>query len=151
LAALACAVAPAAGRPRVAHADPVSSVTLAATTVSGQGRFADLKITVSQTEGLIDQVVKISWTGGRPTLPQTGTSFSHNFLQLRQCWGDDAGGPKREQCQYGALEGDGRGFGQVTSRQLPSGVLIDPEDPPPADGSVPFLPFTSVSGKTGPG
>jgi hypothetical protein len=71
-----------------------------AVTVSGQGEFANLKVTVSQTENLINQTVKVSWSGGAPTVRDDAA----NFLQIMQCWGDDLKlGPDPTQCQFGAI------------------------------------------------
>src|SRR5262249_19103166 len=102
---------PAAGVTSAAARLP-AAVTPAATgspvTVLGTGEFADLKVTVDQTQGLINQVVTITWTGGQPTVP-TGSRFGIEYLQIMQCWGDDDSAPVREQCQFGGLLGDGRG------------------------------------------
>jgi hypothetical protein len=76
-------------------------LTDSAVTVSGTGEFASLRVTVSQTRNLINQVVAVSWTGGQPTQPFT-SQFGINYLQIMQCWSDDPQGPDRTQCQYGA-------------------------------------------------
>lgn len=119
-----------------------------AMTKSGTGRFADLQVTVSQTEHLINQVVDVTWKGGKQTLPQTG-SFNVNYLQIMQCWGDDPSGPKRENCQFGGFPSDTRGGTWANSRQVTYGPsLVDPAEPlkPSANGSPAVVPFTSVSG-----
>ncbi|WP_157880916.1 hypothetical protein [Streptomyces griseoruber] len=96
---LAVAAAPGAG---AAPATAGSAVT-----VSGRGEFADMKFTVSQTEGLTDRAITVSWTGGTPTT-FAGNQFNTDFVQIMQCWGDDDGthpdnpGPPRTQCEYGA-------------------------------------------------
>jgi hypothetical protein len=86
-------------------------------TVSGRGAFSNLKITVSQTQDLVNQAIGISWTGMEPTgLGQQNDPLT-NFLQIMECWGDkvtDAStpadavndvpanpGPPREQCEWG--------------------------------------------------
>lgn len=85
-------------------------------TVSGRGEFSNLKITVSQTQNLVNQAIGISWTGGAPT-NINGVLFGNNFLQIMECWGnpvtDDSTladadndipanpGPPREQCEFG--------------------------------------------------
>jgi hypothetical protein len=127
---------------------PVSAATTdpappgSAVTVSGTGDFANLNVTVSQTTNLINQTVKVSWTGGAPTVDQT--SFALNYLQIMQCWGDDPAGPDRTQCQFGASNAvvDGR----ETRRQL-SGNPADPKEtltlPPGSFGAV-YLPFWAV-------
>ncbi len=79
------------------------------------GEFADLKVTVSQTKDLINQVVKVSWTGGTPTVPGVG-SFAANYLQIMQCWGDPAVGPTPRAVPVRRLAalGDTRGGNWVT-------------------------------------
>jgi hypothetical protein len=123
----------------------------AAVTVHGSGEFAGLALTVAQTTDLIDQVVRVSWTGGLPTAPGTG-SFNVDYLQLMQCWGDEASGPKREQCQYGALYGDARGGPWAASRQTSYGEsLTDPAETyvqAPGTYTPAYVPFHSVTGKT---
>lgn len=88
--------------------DTALPLTDSAVTVSGRGAFADLEITVNQTTDLTNQAVSITWTGGSPTRESPGT-FSDNYLQIMQCWGDDDGtvpgnpGPPPEQCVFGAV------------------------------------------------
>jgi len=88
--------------------DTALPATDSAVTVSGRGEFADLNITVNQTTDLTNQAISITWTGGEPTRESPGT-FSDNYLQIMQCWGDDDGtvpgnpGPPPEQCVFGAV------------------------------------------------
>jgi hypothetical protein len=119
-----------AGRASAQAADSSSNTvagvpaTSSEVTVSGRGQFSNLKITVSQTEDLVNQAIGISWTGGAPTdtgvsqVPGGAATFFTNFLQIFQCWGNqvtDAStladadnyvpsnpGPPREQCEFGA-------------------------------------------------
>ncbi len=128
--------------PQAALAQTASS----AVTKAGTGEFADLRITVAQTRDLINQTVRVSWTGGAPTGPDG--RWSTNYLQFMQCWGDD--GPTREQCQFGGLNTQlGLGLGNFTkSRQI---LYQDPVDPAeegeiPASGAA-YLPFRAVTGK----
>jgi hypothetical protein len=116
-----------------------------ARTVSGTGPFADLKVTVSRTTNLRNEVVQVSWTGGRPTQG----NFGVDYLQIMQCWGDAATGPDREQCQFGGLTGDTRGGAQVASRQVTYDI-VDPLEPlrPTQERPLRFVPFRSVTGKT---
>lgn len=116
-----------------------------AVTVSGKGDFANLKVTVSQTNNLINQTVIVSWTGSKPTV--NFNEFLTNYLQIMQCWGDDPAGPDRSQCQFGgltALGGDTPGP-WVLSRQVSYGShLIDPEEKltqPAAGVSQVYVPF----------
>lgn len=97
-------------------------LTDSAVTVQGRGAFANLQISVNQTAKLTNQAVSISWTGAAPTSVGAGT-FSGNYLQIMQCWGDDDGtnaanpGPSPEQCQFGAV-------GSITAP--PSSIYPDP-------------------------
>ncbi|GIF25131.1 hypothetical protein BJ973_007385 [Actinoplanes tereljensis] len=149
--ALTLTVFPQAG----AQADDGTAVT-----VSGTGEFADLKVTVGQTTNLINQVVTVSWTGGKPTVD---TSVFLNYLQIMQCWGDVKTGPDRTQCQYGALFTDTRGgvwtgtrqvsyggnFGKVKDENGVDKDWTDPNEPiKPAAGENAFVPFSSVTGGT---
>jgi hypothetical protein len=126
-----------------AHAQP--SNTDSALTLAGTGEFAGLRVTVSQTRNLINQVVTVSWTGGKPTPPG---GFSINFLQIMQCWGDDPAGPDRTQCQFGGGVAGSLPAGPWTrSRQL-TYPFADPEEtlqlplgsPPGSTAYVPFWP-----------
>ena len=112
-------------------------------TVSGAGPFASLKVTVSQTTDLIDQVVKVSWTGGVPTQ----TNFAADYLQIMQCWGDGTAGPTRESCEFGN-SADNRGGAQVATRQLDAGsVFADPAETQVETPENPYndVPFVSAS------
>jgi hypothetical protein len=98
-----------------AQAADSSSVTIAAkdndiTRVSDPSLAGapapDLKITVSQTRGLLSQAIQVSWTGGmRSSSPGSGTGGA-DFLQIAQCWGEDLqhpGHPDPTTCQYGGF------------------------------------------------
>ena len=83
--------------------------TSSAVTVSGHGAYAGLKVTVNQTQNLVDQAVSVSWTGGTQTT--SDNAFQSNYLQIFECWGDpqstdptttDDPGPLPTQCQFGA-------------------------------------------------
>ncbi|WP_406182912.1 hypothetical protein [Streptomyces sp. NBC_01006] len=122
-------------------------------TVSGTGDFADLKVTVSQTRNLVDQVVRISWTGGAPTV--SDTAYAANYLQIMQCWGDAATGPTTDQCQFGGSSALGAGAGNqaagayTNSRQLNYGAgLQDSEHqplPPATPSGISYAPFRTVN------
>lgn len=122
-------------------------------TVSGSGDFAALKVTVSQTRNLVDQVVRVSWTGGEPTV--TDTAYSANYLQIMQCWGDAATGPTTDQCQFGGSSALGAGAGNqaagayTNSRQLNYGDrLKDAENQPlpaPTPSGISYAPFRTVN------
>jgi hypothetical protein len=135
--------------PALAAPDSGSAVTM-----SGHGPFADLKVTVSQTKDLINQTVKVSWVGGAPTEPRNGATFSLNYLQIMQCWGDSPDGPVREQCEFGATQGlpgsDAGGF-YASTRAAKTPFVTDPEETtylPTAANPTPYVPFRSVTGKT---
>ena len=127
-----------------------AAATSVSTTVQGTGDFASLKVTVAKTKGLINEVVPITWTGGTPTVPG-GTRFDTDYLQIMQCWGDDAGGPDRTQCEFGGLASvDGRGGNYTNLRQVNYGDgLIDPAESlhQTAPGQTVFVPFHAVSGE----
>lgn len=103
--------AEAAGNPLAGSQGVVTSLpaTASSVTVSGQGAFSGMKVTVNQTQNLVNQAVSVSWSGGTPT--QSATAFQSNYLQVFQCWGDpqtadppNTGdpGPLPTQCQFGA-------------------------------------------------
>ncbi|MGZ7086124.1 MAG: hypothetical protein ACXVIH_07350, partial [Ilumatobacteraceae bacterium] len=95
-------------------------------TVQGRGEFANLAITVNQTDNLTDQAVSITWTGGQPTVSGPGR-FGRQYLQIMQCWGDDDGtvaanpGPPPEQCEQGAVAGT---YGGVPAGVYPAGFAL---------------------------
>lgn len=129
-----------------------SAVTVSA---PADGPFAGLKVTLSQTRDLVNQTVSLTWKGGAPTgganAALGSTSFTINYLQVMQCWGDDPSGPDREQCQFGARVGvDNRGGFNTPSRNVSNGAqLVDPLEPlkPPAGTDSPVLvPFRASNG-----
>lgn len=115
--------------------------------------FPDLKVTVSQTEDLIQQGITVSWTGGKQSSVPNQQTGGANFLQIMQCWGDEAGSngtrPDRTTCQYGGfnLPGDSR----YSNR--PSSATIAKEDQSytvPGSGffnpTLTAIPFVSATG-----
>ncbi len=133
-----------------ATAASATVLTDSAVTVTGKGSFADLKVTVAQTESLINQAVPVTWAGGTPTSPVS--RYGIQYLQIMQCWGDGADGPTREQCQFGGILGDSRGGAQSSTRQVSYGpTLVDPLETLVTDPSSyqnVYVPFMSVTGKT---
>ncbi|MFD3675834.1 hypothetical protein [Streptomyces sp. NPDC058613] len=125
-----------------------------AATVTGSGDFAGLKVTVSQTRNLVGQVVRVSWTGGAPTV--SDTAYAANYLQIMQCWGDAASGPTADQCQFGGSSALGAGAGNqaagayTNSRQLNYGsTLKDSENqplPPATPSGISYAPFRTATG-----
>jgi hypothetical protein len=67
--------------------------------------FQNLRVTVSQTQGLVHQAVNVSWTG-------MSTADNGGFLQLMQCYGDADTGPSPEDCEFG-----------TPANLLPSGLV----------------------------
>ncbi|MFP5336568.1 MAG: hypothetical protein ACLGIV_14785, partial [Actinomycetes bacterium] len=107
VAAIACALLAALVPSTVSAAagsdDP--NLTESAVTKSGQGRFADLDVTVGKTRNLGNEAVQVSWRWGGEDpgshATASDTAWNYNYLSVFQCWGDDPSGPDREQCQYG--------------------------------------------------
>ncbi|MFD7441914.1 hypothetical protein [Streptomyces sp. NPDC059909] len=146
-----------ASAPRPADAADRAALAAAgegsAVTVSGQGPYADLKVTVGQTRNLVNQAVRITWQGGAPTV--SDTTYAANYLQIMQCWGDKATGPDPEQCQFGgssAQDVGGTAGAFTNTRQLTYGGLRDPSQQlPPASGTgISYVAFRSVSGDVSP-
>ncbi|TEX50585.1 MAG: hypothetical protein B7C55_10030 [Actinomycetales bacterium mxb001] len=142
------AVPPAAAAPKQPRVTESSAVTK-----SGTGEFADLKVTVSQTKNLVNQVVRVYWEGGKPTKPEFGL-LGVNYLQIMQCWGGTAeDGPPREQCVYGTQK-TGNGGQNTNSRQMSTGSTIDPLEDKYDDylfSDLSYIPFVSWTGKTSTG
>lgn len=102
---------------QTAHAEAGSAVTVTAAaqdTDVANAPLPDLAVTVSQTENLQSQGLRITWTGGKTSLTPAGDSGGANFLQVMQCWGDDPSVPKgepaepdRTTCQYGSFSAPG--------------------------------------------
>lgn len=94
-----------------AQATPSSSaVTVRASDYDADAKdapFPDLAVTVSQTSDLIEQGITVRWTGGKQSSAPNQQTGGSNFLQLAQCWGDEAGSngtrPDRTTCQYGGF------------------------------------------------
>lgn len=133
----------------VTSASAVPADTDSKLTKRGQGEFAGLEVTVSQTRNLVDQVVEVDWRGGTPTTPGSG-QYAVDYMQIMQCWGDDPSGPSREQCQFGANFGDVRGGAAAPTRQLNYAGIVDPLEsirPPAGSTANVYAPFRSVTGK----
>ena len=131
---------------------PAQADTSVGETKNGTGEFADLEVAVSKTRDLINEVVTVSWKGGKPSYPIERPR--RDFLQIMQCWGDDTAGPSPDQCQFGALTEIQASLphNAINSRQMGGSASAFPTDPAqaldPAWG-VPgrqYLPFRSVTG-----
>lgn len=136
--------------PALAAPAPTPRTETSEVTKSGRGPFADLTVTVSQTRNLVNQVIRVSWKGGKPTKPDFGP-LGVNYLQIMQCWGGTAeDGPPREQCVYGAQK-TGNGGQNTNSRQMTTAGLIDPLEEAYDEyrfDDLSYVPFVSWTGKT---
>ena len=120
--------------------------TSSAVTVSGQGAYSGLRVTVNQTQNLVNQAISVSWTGGTPT--QSSTAFQSDYLQIFECWGDPQTadpadttdpGPLPTQCQFGAET--------TSSSAYP---VKEPDSSTPGSLSQPsWSNYPSLSGTTG--
>jgi len=119
--------------------------------------FKNIKITVSQTTGIIDQAIRVDVTGfaGTKSVNDGGVVAQNakNFMQAMQCWGPDPEAADFNQtCQWGgrALSAsNGLGDSVILDNASRTGPLdFDPGKPTTHD--VPFRPVGSknlVSGK----
>ena len=103
--------------------------------------FKNLSVTVGQTENVVHQAIKVSWTGGKPTAhPIFGDV---DFLQMMECYGDANTGPDPENCEYGSgglLAGGRGGFaGQRLGNLCDSHTPSTDKPPNPFGSSVPIL------------
>ncbi|MBG6055807.1 hypothetical protein IWX81_002235 [Salinibacterium sp. CAN_S4] len=118
--------------------------------------FDDIKVSVSQTQGIVDQTVRVTVTGFRPTISSTqsqdgfAADNAKNYVQAMQCWGPD---PKaadfNETCQWGGRV-DGTGVGDsVIADNLGRVGPLDNDFGNPTDHDVQFRTAggTEVSGK----
>jgi PBP superfamily domain len=147
LVALTFAAGPGQASATTTQARPLAASSGSALTESGSGSFSALKVTVSQTQDLVNQVVNVTWTGATPTQPAFG-GFGINYMQIMQCWGDASTGPTREQCEFGA-GANILGGSWTTSRQTTYGTLVDPAETytvPPGSYDTANVPFDSVTG-----
>ncbi|SDI45052.1 hypothetical protein SAMN05192558_104411 [Actinokineospora alba] len=127
-----------------ATADPTELATPSQVTVRGAKRFKDLEITVSQTADLINQTIRVSWKGAKPTDPGRGK----NYLQIMQCWGDDPAGPRREQCQYGTPLGTYDSSAMWSRALLYGDLHHDPLETQKQEAKgTTYVPFQPVSGE----
>jgi len=121
-----------------------------AVTKSGEGEFKDLRVTVAQTENLVNQVVRVSWEGGKATKPEFG-NLGINYLQIMQCWGGtEEEGPPREQCVYGSRKA-ANGGQNTSSRQMSTTGVEDPLEDKYDEykfDDLSYVPFVSWTGKT---
>jgi len=97
-----------AAAPAQAAADTSSAVTITAAQQDSDianAPLPSLSVTVSQTQNLTSQGIRLTWTGGKKSIaPSDGGNGGENFLQIFMCWGDDPNDstrPDRTTCEYG--------------------------------------------------
>ncbi|MFG3296373.1 hypothetical protein ACGF3G_47285 [Streptomyces sp. NPDC048179] len=125
-----------------------SAVTRTGTKAANGDDFSQLKVTVHQTEDLTGQGVRVTWTGGDPS-----DRAETNYLSVMQCWGDEASGPDRTQCEYGSASGS-----QASNKRsvYPAGVgyvgdSLETESGTPVDkNGTHYVPFRPVEGQGDP-
>lgn len=137
-------------------ADSAQAATAESSAVTESGTkgpyddFSNLKVTVHQTKDLTGQAVRVTWTGGQPA-----QDVYTNFLSVMQCWGDEASGPDRTQCEYGLAAGSQPGNGRsVYQSGQGSSSIGDPLEtasstPVDANGTH-YAPFRPVAGQGDP-
>ena len=156
----------------LAPAADAADTTASPVTVTAQQQDADvadspfpnLSVTVSQTKDLVNQGIRLTYSGGTKSTPPSSQNGGQNFLQVMECWDDlrDASGalvldqngerqPDRTTCQYGSANIN---QGQTRTTFLEA---ADPADVaagylyPGAGFSDPprvSIPFRSATGKT---
>ncbi|SEE36898.1 hypothetical protein SAMN05216489_06362 [Streptomyces sp. 3213] len=145
LSALVLAVLPLPrGADRAQAATAESSAVTESGTKGAYDDFSNLKVTVHQTKDLTGQAVRVTWTGGDPS--ENGYS---NFLSIMQCWGDDASGPDRTQCEYGLASGAQPGNGRYVYQGGSSvGDPLESGSATPVDrNGTHYAPFRPVEGQ----
>ena len=146
--------APEAPAPVIEPVEPEAAVPPVETADPDYENFKNLDITVSQTENLVNQGIRVSWTGGKPT---SAGEYASNYLQFMQCWGDAATGPTPQQCQWGTPTNT---VGNLLGTNASGRDLVEYEDnaqlytndikrtPPRSNPNLRVFgfPFTSVKG-----
>lgn len=121
-----------------AHADTGTGSAVTKSGTKGQyDDFSTLKVTVEQTKNLRTQGLKVTWTGGAQTVPNSGI-FVSDYLQIMQCWGDAAAGPTPEQCEFGNTPPN-------TGVQNSTRIVGDKD---PLETTPRTVPFTTVDGQS---
>ncbi|GAA1743665.1 hypothetical protein [Aeromicrobium alkaliterrae] len=110
------------------------------------GDFDDLKVTVSKTKNLTDEVVGVTVTGmpGPTRQLNLGTgpvTVGANFVQAMQCWGDPAAADFYQNCQFGAA-----GYA-ASPQQASTFTQLGPAGSPVTRGGTEVdVPFRSADG-----
>ena len=79
--------------------------------------FKNLKVTVAQTQNLIDQAVRVDVSGfpggTQQAADPTGKTWSTamNFMQAMQCWGDPSSPTFKQTCEWGGRFVNNNGLG----------------------------------------
>ena len=112
----------------------------------------DLSITVSQTQGVVDQAVKVSVAGfavGTGTRASAAADIQvtngMNYLQAMQCYGDPLSAKFRESCQWGGryVENNGLGYSSLIDNTL----RVASRDLDPASADSFDNPFVTAQGR----
>lgn len=103
--------------------------------------FDELAVTVSQTEGIIDQTVRVTVTGFAGT--RSSSNFGQNvmnYVQAMQCWGEDPTAENfRETCQWGGRFAPNNGVGgSIVGDNLLRISTIDADIFSPTSADNPF-------------
>ena len=113
--------------------------------------FKDLKVTVSQTTGIVDQTVRVNVSGFAPTRAATSSrndidvDNAMNYIQAMQCWGPDPLAPDfNETCQWGGRFGAGGGIGR--SVVLDNAARVGEPDLDPTKPTGHDVPFRTAGG-----
>ena len=82
-------------------------------------------MTVSQTQNITHQGITVSWTGAQPS----NRAPSFDFMQMMECYGDNASGPSPEGCEYGS---PGMLGTQIPNQQVTTriGLTCEPDSTP---------------------
>ena len=80
--------------------------------------FKNIKVTVAQTQNLIDQAVRVDVSGFSGGTQQAADGYGQiwtsakNFMQAMECWGDPASANFKQTCQWGGrfVKNSGLGF-----------------------------------------
>jgi hypothetical protein len=117
--------------------------------------FPNLAVTVSQTQDLIQQGITVSWTGGKKSTTPSQQTGGTNFVQIMECWGDEAGSngtrPDRSTCQYGGLNlpGATRSSNRNTTAEVASqDTAYTAVGTSFFNPTMTAIPFRSATGKT---
>jgi hypothetical protein len=81
--------------------------------------FKNIKVTVAQTQNLIDQAVRVDVSGFSGGTQQAADGYGQiwtsakNFMQAMECWGDPASANFKQTCQWGGRFVKNSGLGST--------------------------------------